>query len=118
MTGFLAALNRLDTVAMSAWFADDISAFVPTARADRVEGKAAVARIFEEFAAAARARGDHLAISPERLSVQAAGDAGFASFTVRDSAAGTLSRRTFIFRRSGGRWLVVHFHASNVPLGS
>lgn len=118
MERFLMALNQLDTAAMSASFADDISAFVPTARADRVEGKAAVSRIFEAFAIDARTRGDRLDIRPEGLRVQAAGDAGFASFAARDTVAGTLSRRTFIFRRTSGRWLIVHFHASNVPLDS
>jgi ketosteroid isomerase-like protein len=116
MSRFLTALNQLDTTTMNASFADDISAFVPTATAERVNGKAAVARIFEAFAATARARGDRLDIRPEGLSVEAVGDTGFASFTARDSSGGTLSRRTFIFHQRGGRWLIVHFHASNVPL--
>lgn len=118
MERFLAALNDLDTVAISASFADDVSAFVPTARPGRVEGRDAVARVFEAFAVAARTRGERLDIRAEGLSVEATGDAGFASFTARDTVVGTLSRRTFIFRRAGGRWLIVHFHASNVPLGS
>src|SRR6185369_2107990 len=41
MSEFLDALNALDVARMSADFADDITAFVPSAQVDRVEGKAA-----------------------------------------------------------------------------
>jgi ketosteroid isomerase-like protein len=108
MNGFMSALNAVDLEAMSAYFADDITAFVPSARADRVDGKAAVVEIFRNFVAQQRTP-THLV--PEDLRIDMAGDAAIVTFNIRNP--NVTSRRTFIWRRYGDRWLIAHFHASN-----
>lgn len=114
MNGFMDALNALDVERMAAFFADDITAFVPTAKAERVNGKPAVIEIFRQFVETTRKTTPRLQIVPEDLAVDVDGDTAIATFNVRSS--GAVMRRTFIFRHQGGRWLIVHFHASNFKL--
>ena len=111
MNGFMEALNALDVDRMSTFFADDITAFVPTARAERVNGKPAVVEIFRQFVETTRKSTSRLELVPEDLEVDADDKTGLVTFNVRN--AGSVLRRTFVFRRQGGRWLIVHFHASN-----
>jgi ketosteroid isomerase-like protein len=116
MTGFLEALNALDADAMAGYFADDITAFVPIAQPQRADGKAAVTAIFRDFAAQTKKTTARINITPDHLVVQASGDFGLVSFETIPGAM--LNRRTFVFRRIGGKWLIVHIHASNLPVHS
>lgn len=111
-TKFIDALNTLDLAGMTALFADDITAFVPTAQPDRVNGKAAVTAIYRAYVDRARVGGPTGKTVPEDLSVEASGDLGVVTFNVRDSS-GTVRRRTFVFRHTGGAWRISHFHASD-----
>lgn len=111
---FTDALNRLDLEGMSALFAADITAFVPTAQAGRADGRAAVVGIFRAFVAQAHARTLQPGIVPADLRVSASGGWGLASFQVRDTLTARVNRRTFVFRRTGESWRIVHFHASDV----
>jgi len=43
--------------------------------------------------------------------VEIAGDAALVTFQLRGPV---LSRRTFVLRRRGGTWRIIHLHASNV----
>jgi ketosteroid isomerase-like protein len=108
MSGFMSALNAVDLDAMSSYFADNITAFVPATRADRADGKAAVVEIFRSFVTQQKTP-THLV--PEDLRVDVVGDAAIVTFQIRNPAV--TSRRTFIWRRYGDRWLIAHFHASN-----
>jgi ketosteroid isomerase-like protein len=112
MDGFLEALNGLDLERIGATFADDVTAFVPSAQAQRVTGKAAVVEIFRAFVVKTRETTPRLSIVPEDVVVEAAPSLGVVSFQVRGSAR--TNRRTFVFRRTAGRWLISHFHASDV----
>jgi ketosteroid isomerase-like protein len=94
MMGFMNALNALDADRMESFFTDDITAFVPTAQPDRVDGRAAVTRIFRDFVAGAGTA--RLNIVPEDMRVEVSGDLGVVTFNVRGSVT---RRRTFIFRR-------------------
>lgn len=114
MNGFMEALNALDVDRMSTFFVDDITAFVPTARADRVNGKPAVIEIFRQFVETMSKTTSRLEIAPEDLEVDADDKTALVTFNVRN--AGSVFRRTFVFRHQGGRWLIVHFHASNFKL--
>jgi len=116
MTGFLEALNALDADAMASYFADDITAFLPIAQPQRADGKAEVTAIFRDFVAQTRKTTSRINIKPDHLLVQASGDLGLVSFETIPGAM--LNRRTFVFRRVGGRWLIVHIHASNLPAHS
>lgn len=111
MMRFVDALNARDLERMTAAFADDVTAFVPTAQADRVDGKVALSQIFTEFVAASPAA-SATPVIPEDLVIRAGRDMAVVSFNVRDSASRRVNRRSFSFRRDGTRWLIVHFHAS------
>jgi ketosteroid isomerase-like protein len=113
MNGFMDALNALDVERMSAFFADDITSFVPLAQADRVEGREAVTRIFRNFVARTKPTTPRLNIIPEDMEVFVSGDLGVVSFNVREKSPDVTRRRTFVFVRSGNRWLIRHAHASD-----
>lgn len=113
MSRFLEALNGLDLDGITALFTDDVTAFVPTAQGDRVNGKAAVTAIFKAYVDRVRAGGPAGKIVPLDLAVEAAGSLGVVTFNHRDATSGTVRRRTFVFRQSGGAWRISHFHASD-----
>jgi uncharacterized protein (TIGR02246 family) len=113
MNGFMDALNALDVDRMSSYFADNITSFVPLAQADRVEGREAVTRIFRNFVARTKPTTPRLNIVPEDVEVQVSGDLAFVSFNVREKSPDITRRRTFIFVRNDGRWLIRHAHASD-----
>ena len=113
MSEFIDALNVLDVGRMSADFADDITAFVPSAQADRVEGKAAVTAIFQTFADRAKAAPRTTTV-PEDMRVEVSGSLAVVQFMVRAKAPLSTKRRTFVFRKVGARWLISHFHASDL----
>ena len=113
MNGFMDALNALDVDRMAAYFADDITSFVPLAQADRVEGREAVTRIFRNFVARTKPSIPRLNIVPEDVEVFVSGDIGVASFNVREKSPDVTRRRTFVFVRHGERWLIRHAHASD-----
>ncbi len=111
MLGFIDALNARDLGRMTSALADDVTAFVPTAQADRVDGKVALSGILAEFVATSPTAGTHPVI-PEDLLVEAGRDVAVVSFNVRDTASRRVNRRSFVFRRDGTHWLITHFHAS------
>jgi ketosteroid isomerase-like protein len=113
MSGFMDALNALDADRMATYFADDISAFVPSAQNDRVNGKAAVDRIFQVFSARTRTTTTRLSLVPEDLTVDATPQMAVVTFNIREPAINTTRRRTFVWKRVGDRWLISHFHASD-----
>jgi ketosteroid isomerase-like protein len=114
MSGFMDALNALDADRMATFFAPDITAFVPVAQAERVEGKDAVVRIFRAFVERTRPVTSRLSLVPEDLKVELSGPLAVVTFNVRDTSAGLVRRRTFVWRRVEDRWLISHFHASDL----
>jgi len=108
MTNFMDALNALDLDRMTALFTDDITAFVPTAQPDRVEGRAALTEIFRKFVERASGRPN---IVPEDVHVEVSGSLAVVTFQVHGDVT---RRRTFVFRRVGREWKISHFHASDV----
>ncbi len=113
MVAFIDALNARDLARMTSAFADDVTAFVPTAQADRIDGKAALSTVFADFVAASPNPGG-TPVVPEDLVVDAGRDVAVASFNVRDPGSRRVNRRSFVFRRAGSRWLITHFHASMI----
>lgn len=113
MNGFMDALNALDIGAMTSYFADDVTAFVPLRQAERVEGKAALVEIFRKYVDATKKVSPRTNLVPENMMITSSGDSGVVTFQVR--SAERVNRRTFVFRRINGRWLIAHFHASDLP---
>ncbi len=114
MSGFMSALNALDADRMATFFAPDITAFVPVAQAERVEGKDAVVRIFRAFVERTRPTTSRLSLVPEDAKVEVSGSLAVVTFNVRDTSAGLVRRRTFVWRHVEDRWLISHFHASDL----
>jgi ketosteroid isomerase-like protein len=115
MANFMDALNALDVERMDAAFTDDVTAFVPTAQAEEVVGRVAVTGIFRVFADRTRLSTPRLNLVPEDERIVASPTLAVVTFQVRDTAPPVTHRRSFVFRRVGDRWLISHFHASDLP---
>ncbi|HVG25063.1 MAG TPA: nuclear transport factor 2 family protein [Thermoanaerobaculia bacterium] len=102
------ALNALDETRIVDAYADDATAFFPVVKNERVDGKEAIAAIFHQYVAGSTKKTN---IVPEDLRVQQRGDLAIVTFNVHNPSA--VSRRTFVWRWEGGRWRIVHMHASN-----
>jgi uncharacterized protein (TIGR02246 family) len=111
MSRFLEALNALDADAIATCFADDVTAFFPLTQGERVDGKAAVVAILRAYAETSKKSVKSTNIVPEDMQIDARGETAIVTFNVRNPSA--ISRRTFVFRRTGRHWLITHFHASN-----
>jgi ketosteroid isomerase-like protein len=111
MNRFMEALNALDPDAIAATLAPDVTAFFPSSKPERVEGKDAVQAVFRAFCEESRKTAARTNIIPEAMSVSRSGDLAVVSFQVVHPVV--VSRRTFVFRRDGKQWLIVHLHASN-----
>ena len=106
------AIETADMELLLASFDDDATVFMPTPSTPaRVSGKAAIRNAFEPlFKRPANA--PPLTLTPLDLETQSFGDVALVTFHLGDARR---SRRTVVLRRSGGRWLIVHLHASNLP---
>lgn len=118
---FLRAFENLDLEAFTACFAEDATVFFPAPEpAERFEGKAAIRAHFQLVFEAIRKQSGAASppyhhLDPEGLQVRMLGpDAALVSFQLRNRER--LARRSLVLRRSGGTWLIVHLHASNLPL--
>lgn len=111
---FVLAFNNLDWPRFTASFDSAATIFHPTAAiASRIEGRDSLVASFQRLFASFTARGSgppYLDIRPVDLQIQMLGDAALVTFHLRRD--GSLGRRTLVFVRREGRWLIVHLHAS------
>jgi len=112
---FLRAFSGLRLDEMVGFFADEATAFFPVRhRSSRLDGRGAIGESFGWVLERVRASGaTQLRLDAEDVHVQDLGDVAVVTFHARDEE---LCRRTFVLRRSQGRWLIEHMHASNAPL--
>ena len=113
---YVNALNGLDAERLGRGLADDVTSFFPGPPfpAARIQGRASVQSAFAQLFAALRQRGTRSAsLSPVGLEVQLYGDLAVASFHLVGQQE--VGRRTLVLRRTGGRWLIAHLHASVAP---
>jgi hypothetical protein len=54
----------------------------------------------------------YLSIQPKEMKIQMLGEVGIVTFHLEDP--GLFGRRTVVFHKRGGRWLIVHLHASGI----
>jgi ketosteroid isomerase-like protein len=119
---FLCAFEDLDIDQFITCFADNATVFFPMPEPpERVEGKQAIQRRFERVFASIRSTAKsgppfhHLV--PEDLAIQLMpGRTAIVSFHLRNSER--IARRTLVLTSTNGRWLILHLHASNVPIGT
>ena len=119
---FLRAFEDLDIQQFIACFADNATVFFPVPEPpQRVEGKQAIQQRFEQVFASIRSTAKsgppfhHLV--PEDLSIQLMpGQTAVVSFHLKNQER--IGRRTLVLTNANGQWLIVHLHASNVPMGA
>jgi ketosteroid isomerase-like protein len=104
-------LNAQDLDGIAACLADDVTAFVPSAQPDRVNGKAALVEIFRNYVDPSLGP-THL--TPEDQEVVVNGKMALVTFNIRNPHV--VSRRSFLYRWDAGSWKIIHFHASNIRL--
>ncbi len=119
--GFIAAFDSLQWEPFRAYLADDITMFFPFPQSPaRVDGRKAVESVFSQFMQGqreARTRAGRplvQGLNPRDLRIQMAGaGAAVATFHLGGQSP---ARRSLVFRRTaGGRWEVIHWHASPSP---
>jgi ketosteroid isomerase-like protein len=117
---FIAAFNSLDWEAFRRSFADSASLFNPdipdAISLHRMDGRNDIERNFRAVFDAADAGTDHERspnIRPENVRLQSFGDTVIITFEFTRSGHST-GRRTIVFNKLKGSWLIVHIHASNV----
>lgn len=108
MMNFMSALNDLDAARISASFAEDATAFFPVAQPQRAQGRAEIDAVFLRYFEGQQ--GKKTNIVPQDMKIETGGDLALVSFQI---PGGSTARRTFVFRRTAGRWLITHMHASN-----
>jgi ketosteroid isomerase-like protein len=119
---FLRAFENLDMKQFIACFADDATVFFPMPEPpERVQRKQAIQQRFERVFASIRSTANagppfHRLV-PEDLSIQLMhGHTAVVSFHLRNEER--IARRTLVLTKVNGRWLIVHLHASNVPIAA
>ncbi|HEX7828935.1 MAG TPA: nuclear transport factor 2 family protein [Thermoanaerobaculia bacterium] len=110
---FLAALNDADPKIV-ALFDDEATIFFPmNDRPLRANGRAEIEATFTSlFAQMANAKGKGMP-APESLRTDMLGDDA-AIVTFQTTNPNVTSRRTFVLKREGATWKIVHLHGSNV----
>ncbi|HJQ39469.1 MAG TPA: nuclear transport factor 2 family protein [Thermoanaerobaculia bacterium] len=112
---FIGAFNHLDAAELRPLLAEHATAFLPMPQhAGRVEGRETILGILAPLLEADRVRrnGQPLSLEAKELAIQEQGDVAVATFDA--GTADVHSRRTLVLRRRGGRWEIVHLHASNM----
>ena len=109
---FITALDNGDPN-IASLFTEDATVFFPmNDRALRANGREEIAAAFGSlFALPGYQKGRGMP-KPEALRVQLIGDAALVTFQTTNP--NVTSRRSFVLRREGGRWLIVHLHGSNI----
>lgn len=113
---FVENFSNLDWEKFRLAFSDDATVFFPFAQFPRrATGRAEVEAIFKRFFDEARkgkAAPPYLNIEPKDMQIQVLGDAAVVTFHLGDD--NTVGRRTLVFRKQKGRWLIAHLHASSL----
>jgi ketosteroid isomerase-like protein len=117
MTDFLAAFSNRDISAFIAYFAEDATAFFPpaaTAPSARVQGRQAIQEtfttIYERYPP--RSTTTRPPIAPQDLHIQEFDGTAIVTFHLGNDVA--RQRRTFVLRRIGDAWKIVHLHGSAI----
>lgn len=116
------ASENLDLEKVIGSFADDATMFFPmTESPQRFGGKESIRAYYVKVFENVRRRSASQAppyqkLVPEDIAWHVAGpDAAIVTFHIRGGQ--DLARRTVVLARRDGTWLVVHLHASNLPVG-
>jgi len=112
---FIEAFTNLDWERFRRFFAADATVFFPpSARSPRrANGKTEIEAVFKSVFDNARKQKlgpPYLNIQPKEMKIQMLG--GMAIVTLHLEDPDLLGRRTIVFQKRGGQWVIVHLHAS------
>ena len=117
MNKFLTAFSNRDVDAFSAYFAEDATMFFPPSAfsppTGLVDGRASIARTFRGlYERTGPRRSAANPIQPQDLRIKTFDRFAVVTFQLgSDSARG---RRTFVLKRDGSDWSIVHLHSSTL----
>jgi ketosteroid isomerase-like protein len=112
---FVEAFTNLDWERFRKFFAADATVFFPpSARFPRrANGKTEIESVFRSVFDNARKQKSsppYLNIQPKEMKIEMLGDVAIVTFHLEDPDF--LGRRTIVFQKRGGQWVIVHLHAS------
>jgi ketosteroid isomerase-like protein len=112
INAFLIALDQGDPT-IATLFTNDATVFFPmNDRPLRANGREEIAAAFAAlFGMTGYQKGRGMPV-PEELREQRFGDTAIVTFQTTNP--NVTSRRTFVLRREGGGWTIVHLHGSNI----
>jgi ketosteroid isomerase-like protein len=111
LNGFFSAVESMQLDRIAPFFDEDAQMFSPLgAYPARLDGRAAIIAQFKAIAEAIKQMPSPLKIDPQQLVVREFGDLALVTFHL--NLPGPLHRRSFILRRTAGRWHIAHIHAS------
>jgi ketosteroid isomerase-like protein len=112
INAFLVALDQSDPT-IATLFANDATVFFPmNDRPLRANGREEIAAAFAAlFGMAGYQKGRGMP-PPEELREQCFGETAVVTFQTTNP--NVTSRRTFVLRREGGGWKIIHLHGSNI----
>lgn len=116
---FVDAFSNLKWEKFENCWADEATAFFPpSARFPyRADNKQEVLRIFKnvfENARKQRPAPPYIIIQPLDRKIQMAGTTAIVTFTLNDP--NLFGRRTLVLKKEGDKWLIIHLHASGIPV--
>ena len=112
---FLVAFSNRDVAVCGPCFSEDATVFFPPSKAaplGRVQGRSEIERTFKMIFDAYPPRSDRPAtpISPQDLLIQEFDGHAVVTFQLGSETA--RQRRTFVLKRVGDEWKIVHLHGS------
>jgi ketosteroid isomerase-like protein len=111
LNGFFSAVESMQLDRIAPFFEEDAQMFSPLgAYPARLDGRTAIIAQFKAIAEAIKQMPSPLKIDPQQLVVREFGDLALVTFHL--NLPGPLHRRSFILRRTAGRWHIAHIHAS------
>jgi ketosteroid isomerase-like protein len=112
---FLDAFSHLQLENMMEFFSEEATAFFPVQHHHlRLNGKDAITTAFAKVITGIKSSGNmSIRLETEDMKIQFNNAYAIVTFHIRDSS---LSRRTFLFHKTEGKWKIEHLHASNAQL--
>jgi ketosteroid isomerase-like protein len=112
LNSFFRAVEAMDLDRVAPFFDEDAQMFSPLGTYPaRLDGRAAILAQFKAIADAIKQMPAPLKIDPQQLVVREFGDLALVTFHL-NLPGGPLHRRSFLLRKTGNRWQIVHIHAS------
>lgn len=119
LNNFIHDFSYLNWQKFTGYFASNATAFFPPSANSpyRANNKTEIEAIFTKVFDHARVQKTsppYLTIEPQNVNIAMAGNVAIVTFTLNDP--GMVSRRTLVFEKEQGVWLIIHLHASGIAV--